>query len=65
MQPAMRELNQSANGNRWSPIRDDQLGKVLVLHEPNVASGGRPSRIEIGDFLIWDVMGRSMLSCCG
>jgi hypothetical protein len=50
-----RELYRSANGDRWSLIRDD--GKVLVLHEPNVASGGRPSRLEVGDFLVRDAHG--------
>jgi hypothetical protein len=57
MHPAMRELYRSANGDRWSLIRDDQSGKVLVLHEPNAASGGRASRIEIGEFLIRDAHG--------
>ena len=44
MPNAERELYRSANGDRWSLIRDD--GKVQVLHEPNAASGGRPSRLE-------------------
>jgi hypothetical protein len=51
MQPTVRELYRSGDGDRWSLIRDEQSGRVLVLHEPNVASGGRPSRIEIGNFL--------------
>jgi len=38
-----------------SLIRDD--GKVLVLHEPNAASGGRLSRLEVGDFLVRDAHG--------
>ena len=49
MQQPSRELYRSANGDRWSLIRDD--GEVLVLHEPNTASGGTPFRIGIGDFL--------------
>jgi hypothetical protein len=49
MPPTTRELYRSANGDRWSLVRDD--GKVQVLHEPNAASGGRPSRLELGDFL--------------
>jgi hypothetical protein len=57
MQPAMRELYRSANGDSWSLVRDEQSGRVMVLHEPNAASGGRPSRIEIGDFLIRDAHG--------
>jgi hypothetical protein len=52
MQQPTRELYRSANGDRWSLIRDDS--KVLVLHEPNAASGGRPSRLEVGDFLVRD-----------
>jgi hypothetical protein len=57
MHPAARELYRSANGDRWSLIRDDQSDKVLILHEPNIASGGRPSRTEIGDFLVRDAHG--------
>jgi hypothetical protein len=55
MQQPTRELYRSANGDRWSLIRDDS--KVLVLHEPNVASGGRSSRLEVGDFLVRDAHG--------
>jgi hypothetical protein len=55
MPNAERELYRSANGDRWSLIRDD--GKVQVLHEPNAASGGRPSRLEVGDFLVRDAHG--------
>jgi hypothetical protein len=55
MPQATRELYRSANGDRWSLIRDG--GQVLVLHEPNAASGGRPSRLELGDFLVRDAQG--------
>jgi hypothetical protein len=55
MPQAMRELYRSANGDRWSLIRDDE--KVLVLHEPNAASGGKTSLIEVGDFLVRDAHG--------
>ena len=57
MHPAMRELYRSANRDRWSLIRDDQSGKALVPHEPNVASGGGPSHTKIGDFLVRDAHG--------
>jgi len=57
MPQATRELYRSSNGDRWSLIRDDQSGKILVLHEPNPASGGRPSRLEVGDFLTRDAHG--------
>jgi hypothetical protein len=53
----MRELYRSSNGDRWSLIQDDQSDRVLILHEPNAASGGRPSRLEVGDFLVRDAHG--------
>ena len=47
-----RELYRSApNGDRWSLVRESQSGRVFVEHEPNVSSGGKTSRIEVGDFL--------------
>jgi hypothetical protein len=55
MTQPIRELYRSANGDRWSLIRDDD--KVQVLHEPSAASGGRPSRLEVGDFLVRDAHG--------
>ena len=46
-----RELYRSANGDRWSLVRDPGSGRVFVRHEPNAASGGRASDTEVGDFL--------------
>ncbi len=46
-----RELYRSSNGDRWQLARDPASGRVFVLHEPNLASGGRPSHIDIGSFL--------------
>ena len=46
-----RELYRSANGDRWSLVRDAASERVFVRHEPNVSSGGRASDIEVGDFL--------------
>jgi hypothetical protein len=46
-----RELYQSANGDRWCLARDPSSGRVFVEHEPNLASGDRTARIEIGAFL--------------
>jgi hypothetical protein len=46
-----RELYSSANGDRWSLVRDSDTGRVFVRHEPNQPSGGRTSAIEIGEFL--------------
>jgi putative DNA-invertase from lambdoid prophage Rac len=45
MAQPIRELYRSANGDRWSLVRDGE--RVQVLHEPNTASGGRPSRLQI------------------
>jgi hypothetical protein len=43
---------------QWrSLVRHREDGQVLVLHEPNAASGGRPSRLEVGDFLVRDARG--------
>ena len=55
MPTAEREPIEAPIGDRWSLIRDD--GEALVLHEPNAASGGRPSRLEVGDFLVRDAHG--------
>ena len=47
-----RELYRAGpNGDRWSLVRDPESGRVLVEHEPNISSGGRASRMEVGDFL--------------
>jgi hypothetical protein len=45
------ELYRSPNGDCWYLARDPASGHGFVIHEPNVPSGGRPSRIEITDFL--------------
>jgi hypothetical protein len=47
-----RELHSSANGNRWSLVRDPGSGRLSVRHEPNAASGGRASDTGIGEFLV-------------
>jgi hypothetical protein len=47
----IKELYRSSNGDRWCLARDRDAGRVFVRHEPNIASGGRASEIEIGAFL--------------
>jgi hypothetical protein len=49
-----RELYRSSSGDRWHLARDPDSGRVFVVHEPNLASGGRTSRIEISAFLAGD-----------
>jgi len=45
------KLYRSPNGDTWYLARDRASDQGFVIHEPNVPSGGRPSRIEIADFL--------------
>ena len=39
------------NGDRWLLIRDTESGDMVVRHEPNLASGGQASEIEVDAFL--------------
>jgi hypothetical protein len=52
-----RELYRSPNGDSWFLARDPANRKAFVIHEPNRASGGEPSRVEIGAFLRSDAEG--------
>ena len=46
-----RPLYRSSSGDRWHLARGPGTGRVFILHEPNIPSGGRVSHIEIGAFL--------------
>ena len=46
-----RELYGSPNGDRWHLVREPRSGRVFIKHEPNAASGGDISLIEVGEFL--------------
>ena len=59
-----RELYRSANGDRWSLVRVAESGRVIVRHEPNPSSGGRPSDVEVGDFLVRAGSAPRSRSCC-
>jgi hypothetical protein len=48
---ASRLLYSSSNGDQWFLVRDPN-GRVSISHEPNAASGGQASDIDIGTFLI-------------
>jgi hypothetical protein len=50
MNTESRELYSSPNGDRWHLCKDAS-GRVFVLHQANIPSGGQTSRIELGDFL--------------
>ena len=45
-----RTLYTSSNGDSWSLCRNRD-GHVVVLHEPNPESGGKPSEIDLSTFL--------------
>ena len=47
-----RPLYSSANGDRWHLAHDTKTGRVFIKHEPNAASGGQPSDVEVGEFLV-------------
>jgi len=47
----VRTLYASANGDRWYLLREHHTGRLLVRHEPNVASGGDTAVFEVGEFL--------------
>ena len=46
-----RELYRSPNGDAWFLGREPTTGHAFVLHQPNAASGGHVSHIELGAFL--------------
>ncbi len=47
-----RELYRSPNGDAWYLGREPQNGHAFVIHQPNPASGGHVSHIELGAFLL-------------
>jgi hypothetical protein len=52
----VKELYKSPNGDRWALCRV-QSGKLMVSHQPNKASGGRSSEIDVEVFLSQDGRG--------
>jgi hypothetical protein len=48
--PQTRELYRSPNGDRWLLCKDAS-GRVFVLHQANIPSGGQTSRLDLADFL--------------
>jgi hypothetical protein len=49
----------SENGDQWILVRASgpERERVFVRHEPNAASGGRATDLEIGEFLIRGIYG--------
>jgi hypothetical protein len=50
MTSGTRELYRSSNGDQWHLVRETDSGRVLIKHQPNTASGGRTSYVEIAEF---------------
>jgi hypothetical protein len=46
-----REIYRSSNGDRWFLDRDSVDGMPVVVHEPNLPSGGKVSEVGIRSFL--------------
>jgi hypothetical protein len=46
----VKELHNSPNGDRWALCKV-QSGKLVVSHQPNKASGGRASEIDVEVFV--------------
>jgi hypothetical protein len=40
----------SSNGDRWQLVRETEPACFVVRHEPNMASGGRPTDYPLDDF---------------
>jgi hypothetical protein len=47
----------SSNGDRWLLVPHPASGRSLVRHQPNRASGGSPTEVEIDDFFLRDGQG--------
>jgi hypothetical protein len=45
-----RKLYTSSSGDCWYLCRGRD-GKIVVSHEPNMSSGGKPSQVDVGTFL--------------
>ena len=41
----------SSNGDRWQLVHDDETGRYVVRHEPNLSSGGAVSEVAVPEFL--------------
>jgi hypothetical protein len=46
-----RQLYESANGDRWYLVSDQDSERVFVKHQANPSSGGQTTQIDVGSFL--------------
>jgi hypothetical protein len=45
------EFYRSSNGDRWQLLHEPEIGRQIVRHEPNLASGGQVTEIDVEVFL--------------
>jgi hypothetical protein len=58
----LRTLYKSSSGDVWTAGMNEE-GRLVVVHEPNRASGGLRSEIEVGEFLSADHYGPETRRC--
>lgn len=46
-----RELYRSPNGDQWCLARESESGRVFIMHQANLASGGQATSVDVGAFL--------------
>jgi hypothetical protein len=46
-----KAIYRSSNGDQWYLVREPGSEQMFVRHQPNRASGGQSSLIEVADFL--------------
>jgi hypothetical protein len=51
MPQSAEEIYRSANGDRWTLIRDLNSGRRSVRHEANPSSGGQVTEMDVEAFL--------------
>ena len=48
----IEDFYRSSNGDRWQLVRDTRMGRTeRVRHEPNLASGGKITEVDVRVFL--------------
>jgi len=46
-----RAIYRSSNGDQWYLVEEPGSERIFVRHQPNRASGGQSSLVEVADFL--------------
>lgn len=46
-----RAFYTSSNGDRWLVVKVGERDEIFVRHEPNRASGGQPSEVDVETFM--------------